>query len=200
MLSNRHLHLVIVVYVIWLVIEVVALEQQRDITRRRFVDAQTVARHTKRPLLVIGNPDASLKNAISRDYTCGDICIDLHGCTNCTPTTVILKEDVVHALGRVKSDSVVVFESCVLAYVRNRETAESEMLRVAGASSRIFSVDLLPQRLYTRAMAQFQHLRYENQWFHFGMVSLLFHLVIVAPLVVTYRASNYANYLQSPHR
>jgi hypothetical protein len=179
-------HLVIGIYVAWVLIECVAIHRQKALARQSYARAKDTATALGRPLVVVGDPDASLKNAAARDYGCGDICIDLHGCSGCDGATVI-KEDLVTATKGMPDDFCVVFESCVLPYVRDRRTAESELARISGGN--VFSVGFVEGRI-VKYCAPFQHYRYEGQLAKFIGCCVIFYGLFFAPLIYVMLVKN----------
>lgn len=109
--------------------------------RRRVVlyeRAQRLARQLNRPLVVIGAPD----RGPTRGPGYGDLTIDIG--TSDAPN--FLQADICQPLP-IASDSVVVYVSCVLEYVRCKDTAWAELLRIAGSRTRIFNVTVEPWTL-----------------------------------------------------
>lgn len=136
--------LLVLLGIIALVYEVVAMVVQKQRAQRYYEMAVQQANTLGRPLVVIGDPHASLKNRLfGVDYDHGDICIDLRGCDFAPQSTRVLAGDVVDQLSRIPSDSVVVFESCVLPYVPDKASALYEMHRVAGGTRNVFSVGIV---------------------------------------------------------
>ena len=68
-------------------------------------------------------------NSIYPNYGCGDICIDINGCKYCKKQ---FKNDLIEILRKFPDNKYVIFESCVLEYVKNRKEALKEIKRVAG--------------------------------------------------------------------
>lgn len=100
-----------------------------------FWRAKARSDQTGKPLLVIGDPDASLKNRLlGRDYECGSTCIDLRGCKKCP---VSITSDAYEYLAQQEDDSAVIFVSCVLEYVPDPHLLEQEIQRVSNGDSYI---------------------------------------------------------------
>jgi hypothetical protein len=76
-------------------------------------------------------------------YGCGEVCVDLAGCTGC-PVTV--QGDIANYTG-VPDDSAVVFVSCVLEYVNDVDAAWREILRMAGSLENVFVVCVQPHTM-----------------------------------------------------
>ncbi|MDY0004226.1 MAG: hypothetical protein RBU30_23200 [Polyangia bacterium] len=103
--------------------------------------AQERARREGKKLVVIGNPSGGYVNKVVRVYGCGDLCIDIAGCSPCGPESRVLKDDAIRALRTLPDDSAVVFESEVFEYVGDMQDAVKELDRVTGGDhTRIYSV------------------------------------------------------------
>lgn len=103
--------------------------------------AQERARREGKRLVVIGNPSGGWVNKVVRVYGCGDVCIDIAGCSPCGPGTRVLKDDAIRALRTLPDNSAVVFESEVFEYVGDMRAAVKELDRITGNDhSRIYSV------------------------------------------------------------
>lgn len=111
----------------------IAWIQRSSHQRRMFKNASRLAKEKGKLLVVIGDPRA--QNTMTQyfpTYDCGDICIDIGGCT-CNKESVILKMDVLEALKNMKSDSAVIYESEVLEFVDyNITPIVAEIERVSG--------------------------------------------------------------------
>lgn len=94
--------------------------------------AVAMARHLGRPLVVIGAPDGGSTSG----YGCGDITIDVasSACPNWIPA------DISQRTG-FADDSVVVFCSCVLEYVRDPIAAINEIERISGGYAYFVGVE-----------------------------------------------------------
>jgi hypothetical protein len=115
-------------------------------TRRRAFDAASRrASELRRPLVVVGDPDAGAHTRLVRAYGCGDLCIDLQGCPLCR---VMQAADLTAGpVPGVADDSAVVFVSCVLEYVSDPEAALRELHRMAGSPDNLFLVMVEPWSL-----------------------------------------------------
>ncbi|WP_434420173.1 hypothetical protein [Nannocystis pusilla] len=101
-----------------------------------------------RRLVVIGDPDAGMHTRLMRAYGCGDVCVDLNGCSRC-PVTVVA--DIPKGpIADIADDSAVVFVSCVLEYVPDLNAALAEISRVAGSADNVFVVTVQPWTLTAR--------------------------------------------------
>jgi hypothetical protein len=106
-----------------------------------FERAQERARLEQRKLVVIGNPTGGWVNKVVPVYGCGDICIDIAGCSPCGPETRVIKDDAIRALRTLPADSAVVFESETLEYVGDMTAAVAELDRITSQDpGRIYSV------------------------------------------------------------
>ncbi|MBU1221721.1 hypothetical protein KKF34_13250 [Myxococcota bacterium] len=106
-----------------------------------FEKAREKARSENKKLVVIGNPTGGWVNRIVPIYGCGDICIDIAGCSPCPESTIIYKMDAIEALKKIPDNSAVVFESEVFEYVGDMQNAIHELDRITGKDhSRIFAV------------------------------------------------------------
>lgn len=106
--------------------------------RRAFAAAARRAAELRRPLVVVGDPDAGAHTRLMRAYDCGDLCIDLHGCPMCR---VMQAADLTAGpVPGIADDSAVVFVSCVLEYVSDPEAALLELQRMAGSAENLFIV------------------------------------------------------------
>lgn len=114
--------------------------RQKD-RQKIFKLAETRAKDLGRPLLVYGDPyygiGSRFFNMFMEGYGCGDETVDLTGCPQC-PNGV--KSDMLAHLKTKKSDSQVIFVSCVLEYIDDIEQTIEEMKRVAGSLDNIFVV------------------------------------------------------------
>jgi hypothetical protein len=94
-----------------------------------------------KPLMVIGDPDNGTSNKyLGRDYECGDICVDLIGCKKCNNG---LKQKIENYLPTLKTNSYVIFISCVMEYMDNAviDKTIAELKRVSGGNLFIVTVD-----------------------------------------------------------
>ena len=96
----------------------------RNATRNRTYDqAQECARALGRPLVVVGAPD----RGATRGPGYGDLTIDIGP----SDAPNFLQADICKPLP-IKSNSCVVFVSCVLEYVQDVDAAVKELLRISG--------------------------------------------------------------------
>ena len=103
--------------------------------------ARKRAKELGKKLVVIGNPTGGWVNKVVTVYGCGDICIDLAGCTPCKPGVVILKRDATAALKTLPDDSAVVFESGVFELVSDMNETVKQLDRITGNDiTRIFAI------------------------------------------------------------
>jgi len=122
------------------------LALRRFETRRRVYEAAARrAAKLSRPLVVIGDPDAGAHTRLVRAYGCSDLCIDLHGCSQCS---VMQAADLTHGpVPGVADDSAVVYVSCVLEYVVDPAAGLQELYRMAGSPENLFLVFVDPTSL-----------------------------------------------------
>lgn len=99
--------------------------------------------------MVIGAPSNGWMNSLYTVYGCGDVCIDLVGCSGCKQS---IKGDLVDVLKTKNTNSYVIFESCVLESVdpQKKKTALKEMGRVGGENC--FEVRISPT-IYVHLLA-----------------------------------------------
>lgn len=115
--------------------EAVQMLRRKKKAETLFRRAKARSEQTGKPLLVIGDPDASLKNRLlGRDYECGSTCIDLRGCERCP---VSITSDAYEYLAQQEDDSAVIFVSCVIEYVPDPQQLEREIQRVSNGDSYI---------------------------------------------------------------
>jgi hypothetical protein len=103
--------------------------------------AKQKAIETKKPLMIIGDPDNGATNfVVGRSYDCGNLCVDITGCPKCSNGIKLKVEDYLPTL---ESNSYVLFVSCVLEYVdsKNIDFTFSEIKRVSGGDYFIVSVE-----------------------------------------------------------
>lgn len=84
-----------------------ALGPRRRKQRSLFQQAEARAQMTGKKLVVIGDPDDSIiHKTLGRDYQCGDLCIDAHGCPQCP---VFVAGGIAATLPHLNDNSAVVF-------------------------------------------------------------------------------------------
>lgn len=119
-----------------------ALGPRRWRRREAFAAAQARARELGLPLLVLGAPRTGFVNVLMPDYGCGDLCVDLEGCSGCERSITGRAEDVLPFL---PDASAVVFVSCTLEYVDDVESVWRELRRIAGPE--VYAVTVEPWTL-----------------------------------------------------
>lgn len=125
--------------------ELVAAARRFGARRRQFAAALARSKATRRPLVVVGDPDTGLVTRFGRANPCGDITIDLTGAPNCS-------RGVAHNLTKgptpgIAADSAVVFVSAVVEYTQDAQAAWREILRMAGSTENVFAVAVWPATL-----------------------------------------------------
>ena len=82
--------------------------------RTMYKKAQERANITGKKLLVIGDPYNGVASmSTGSDYSCGDICLDLTGCPECSNSIKGRLED---NIANINLDEYIVYISCVLEY------------------------------------------------------------------------------------
>jgi len=125
----------------WLAVEGLGALNRFAARRDNFAIAAMRAATLKRPLVVVGDPDTGMHTRLMRAYGCGDLCIDLTGCTYC-PNAIAA--DITKPIPEVKDNSAVVFVACVLEYVDDPWAAWAEISRMAGTVDNVFMVSVQP--------------------------------------------------------
>jgi hypothetical protein len=116
-----------------------ALGPRRVRRRRTYEDALRRSHELDKPLIVLGAPNTGAVNhALGPDYGCGDLCVDLVGCTGCRNTAEGPAEAI---LPQLDTDSAVIFVSCTLEYVDDVDLVWDELLRVSGGELFVVTVE-----------------------------------------------------------
>lgn len=112
----------------------------RKIRRRiEFERAQKRSNKTGKPLMVIGDPDnGAFSKFTGRDYGEGDITVDITGCPKCKNGVKAKIEDLLPTL---KTNSFVIYVSCVLEYVDDFPNVIQHLQRVSGGDLFIVNVE-----------------------------------------------------------
>jgi hypothetical protein len=85
---------------------------------------------TGKRLIVVGNPDGGVVNTLmGRDYTCGDLCLDDHGCPKCTN---VQTGDLLTLLRQLPTASVVLYMGKGAERIKNFAAVVPELQRVSG--------------------------------------------------------------------
>lgn len=123
-----------------------ALKRHED-RKSMFARAQERARATGKPLMVIGDPfNGTWSRWVGQSYGCGDVCVDLTGCPDCSKETTRVAGDISEVILSVPDNSFVVFVSCVLEYVdADLDDLHLELQRVSGGD--LFIVTVSPYTL-----------------------------------------------------
>lgn len=105
---------------------------RRQRTRDIWNQALQRAHATGKKIVVIGDPDGKIINRVmGRDYDCGDICIDVRGCSKC-PSAIV--GDPYSGLSSLSTGANVVFVAPgQLERAKDPEALWRELKRVAGA-------------------------------------------------------------------
>ena len=106
----------IIIIVIIICIYQVILTIQLKLKRREvFIKALERSKLTGKKLVVIGDPYNGVGSLYTGpDYTCGDICVDINGCPNCSNG---VKSDLESYLASINLDEYIIFISCTLEYI-----------------------------------------------------------------------------------
>ena len=98
----------------------------------KYKEVLLLSKTKNKKLLVIGDPYSGFASKnIMKTYDCGDMCLDLNGCTKCKNS---IKGDVLDELKKMEDNEYIIYESCVLEYVdKNRlDEVNKEIQRVSG--------------------------------------------------------------------
>jgi len=126
----------------WLALEGLGALDRFRARKEGFAAAALRAQALKRRLVVVGSPDTGLHTRLLRAYGCGDVCVDLVGCSDCPDS---ITADITQGpVPGIASNSAVVFVSCVLEYVSDPFTAWQEILRMAGSADNVVLVSVQP--------------------------------------------------------
>ena len=129
--------------------------------KRYFIYKEAVeySKKIKKPLLVIGDPDSGwMTRNFGRLYGCGDICTDLYDCPKCK---ISEKGDILDVLKNKGDNSFVIFESCVLECIfdkNKRKHIKNEIKRVAVKSFHVRiqpSINMMMSQKYTQHVEHF---------------------------------------------
>lgn len=131
--------------------EILITVRRRTKRRETWARAKACSRQTGKPLLVIGDPDASIHRTRGRDYGCGSGTMDPSGAPGCDPGIPArwnmdgpirpLHGTAETILPRMPTGSAVIFVSCVLEYVDDLELVWSELHRVSGGDLYIVLIE-----------------------------------------------------------
>jgi hypothetical protein len=103
--------------------------------------AQKKSKETSKQLVVFGDPyygfGSRFFNLFMDGYGCGNETVDLTGAPKCPGG---IKSDILEYLQAQKSNSKVIFISCVLEYIDNIESVVKEIMRVSGSIDNVFIV------------------------------------------------------------
>lgn len=132
--------LIILVIIINELIQGIIRQKQRNIVYNMAVER---SKKTNLPLVVIGDPynglGSKFYNLFMKGYDCGNITVDINGAKKC-PNGI--NNDILSYLKKQKSNSQILFISCVLEYVDDIEIIIDEIKRVSGSNDNIFIVSV----------------------------------------------------------
>lgn len=134
--------IILIIIIIIIVFNEIYHTLHRQYERKKiFKMAKTRSEQIKKPLVVVGDPyngkGSKFFNKFTDTYGCGDETIDLTGSPNCHNG---IQSDLLNYLKKQKSNSKVIFISCVLEYVDNINEIIKELYRVAGSIDNIFII------------------------------------------------------------
>lgn len=116
----------------------------RKLKRRKLFDlAQKRSKKTGKKLLVIGNPSNGVANSYTgNDYDCGDVCIDIAGCSckNGARSITSSLEDVI-INNTVNFDDYIIFISCTLEYVSDLPLVLSKLNKIDAHDIFVVSIE-----------------------------------------------------------
>ena len=98
------------VVIFGLILFELALTYSRFLKRKQIYNvAKQKAIETKKPLMIIGDPDNGATNfVVGRSYDCGNLCVDITGCPKCSNGIKLKVEDYLPTL---ESNSYVLFHA-----------------------------------------------------------------------------------------
>lgn len=133
----RVVGVVAIITIIIILLCEVLISLRRQVWRKRtFFAAKMRASHTKRPLIVIGDPAKGMgSRMLGPAYGFGDLCIDIDPIS-----PAVVQGDFTDILKTHQNDSAIVFISCVLEYMPNIEDGIATAKRVAGGMENLFIV------------------------------------------------------------
>ena len=112
----------------------ILLSMYRNHRRSKYYnESLNLSKEMDKKLLVIGNPTAGFWNRnVKKAYGCGDLCLDIMGC-DCENQ---IQGDLLKELKKMESDSFIIYESCVLEYIDQKDIPEvkNELDRVSGGN------------------------------------------------------------------
>ena len=106
-----------------------------------YYKAEKKAKKLNKKLLVLGSPHSMSGKFVSiyyKSYGCGDVCIDMNCCSECSNT---ICDKVENVLSKFKSNEYIIFESGLLEVVDEKylNYIVNELYRIAGSKDNIFS-------------------------------------------------------------
>jgi len=116
---------IVIILTVYQIIVNIKLKLKR---RNLFKLAEARSKSTGKKLVVVGDPDNGLASKFTgRDYTCGDICVDITGCPGC-PNGV--KSDLESYLKTIDLNEHIIFISCTIEYIPDITTILKDLSRV----------------------------------------------------------------------
>jgi hypothetical protein len=106
---------------------VIKLLKKIFLQRKYYVLSVEKSKSTKKPLLIIGCPNAGIINKIIKTYSHGDICLDIDGCEKCLKYDINSKE-----LVNFGDNQFVIFESATFSFSKNIIGLLKEINRTSG--------------------------------------------------------------------
>ena len=121
-------------FIFYIIILIIIFELFTSLCRHynrivQYNEAYQLSKELNKPLLVIGDPNNGFMSKIFGSYPCGDLCLDLVGCKGCANQ---IQGDAFQELKKMKDNSYIIFESCVLECIPHNKQVKEEILRVSG--------------------------------------------------------------------
>ena len=130
----NYIAILIIIIIIIIIIMEILLSMYRNHRRSKYYnESLKLSKEMDKKLLVIGNPTTGFWNRnVEKAYDCGDLCLDIMGC-DCANQ---IQGDLLNELKKMESDSFIIYESCVLEYIDQKDIPEvkNELDRVSGGN------------------------------------------------------------------
>lgn len=124
---------IIILAIFFIVYELGKMAKRQHQRKEIFNMATERKKITRKPLLVVGSPtEGSSSKWLGTTYGCGDMCVDIVGCSSCKNQKKVSLEEF---LPLQEDNSYVIYISCVLEYMDNLDNLdelEKELHRVSG--------------------------------------------------------------------